>query len=448
MTTATTSKTNPSRKLPPINRSQARLAFVVLLITNILNYVDRSVLAAVQTTIQRDFHLTDTQLGWLTSSFLIIYGLSTLPIGVWADKGVRKNIVAICVSIWSLATALGGFTQNFMQLFLTRSILGIGEAGYAPASVSLIGDYFPREKRGQMLSLWSVGNLIGTAIGLIAGGLIAEALGWRWVFYIVGIPGLLAAFFIWRTVEPRRGTFDDAEDEDDDVVAAHGSIGKDLLGTVKRLSNTPTYWILTAAFICSFFIVGAAMAWIPTYLQRDFGLKVAQAASLSGVVLAGGSLTGTLLGGWLADFLQRRRPQGRMIVTTIAFLAGAPLTLLALMMHSLPYFIMAFVPAIIALSLCLGPIQAIIQDVTTPDIRSTAVGLALLLGHLLGDALSPVIIGAISQRSSLGFALLITAPTCLLLAGLICLLGLKTVAKDMEAMREQIRKQRKQSHEE
>jgi MFS family permease len=190
------------------------------------------------------------------------------------------------------------------------------------------------------------------------------------------------------------------------------------------------------------------MAWIPTYLQRDFGLKVAQAASLSGVVLAGGSLTGTLLGGWLADFLQRRRPQGRMIVTTIAFLAGAPLTLLALMMHSLPYFIMAFVPAIIALSLCLGPIQAIIQDVTTPDIRSTAVGLALLLGHLLGDALSPVIIGAISQRSSLGFALLITAPTCLLLAGLICLLGLKTVAKDMEAMREQIRKQRKQSHEE
>ncbi len=442
MTTTTTSQTNESRKLPPINRSQARFAFIVLLIINILNYVDRSVLAAVQTTIQKEFHLTDTQLGWLTSSFLLIYGLSTLPIGVWADKSVRKNIVALCVGVWSVATALGGFTQNFMQLFLTRSVLGIGEAGYSPASASLIGDYFPKEKRGQMLSIWSVGNLIGTAIGLIAGGLIAQAFGWRWVFYIVGIPGLLAAFFIWRTVEPKRGAFDNEENGDDNTAIVHGSIGKDLLATIKRLSGTPTYWILTAAFICSFFIVGAATAWIPTYLQRDFGLKVAQASTLAGVVLAGGSLTGTLLGGWLADFLQRRRPQGRMIVTTIAFLVGAPLTLLALTMHSLPYFIAAFVLAIIALSLCLGPIQAIIQDITPPDIRSTAVGLALLLGHLLGDASSPVIIGAISQRFSLGFALLVTAPPCLFLAGLICLLGLRTVAKDMRAMQKQIHRQK------
>ena len=442
MTIATSSKSNESKKSSRITRSQARFAFIVLLVINVLNYVDRSVLAAVQTTIQKDFHLTDTQLGWLTSSFLLIYGLTTLPIGVWADKSVRKNIVALCVGVWSVATAIGGFTQNFLQLFLTRSVLGIGEAGYAPASVSLIGDYFPKERRGQMLSIWSVGNLIGTAIGLIAGGLIAQAFGWRWVFYIVGIPGLLAAFFIWRTVEPKRGTFDNEENGDDDVAVAHGSLGKDLLGTIKRLSGTPTYWILVAAFICSFFIVGAATAWIPTYLQRDFGLKVAQASSLAGVVLAGGSLTGTLLGGWLADFLQRRRPQGRMIVTTIAFLVGAPLTLLALTMHSLPYFVVAFVPAIIALSLCLGPIQAIIQDITPPDIRSTAVGLALLLGHLLGDASSPVIIGAISQRFSLGFALLITAPPCLFLAGLICLLGLRTVAKDMVAMQEQLHRQK------
>ncbi len=441
MTTATSSTQVGSKKSPQVSRSQARSAFIVLFIINILNYTDRSILAAVQTTIQKDFHLTYTQLGWLTSSFLIIYGISTLPIGVWADKSIRKNIVAACVGVWSVATALSGFTQNFVQLFLTRSILGIGEAGYAPASVSLIGDYFPKEQRGQMLSIWSVGNLIGTAIGLIAGGLIAEAFGWRWVFYIVGIPGLLAAFFIWRTIEPKRGASDIAESDDDSMmktIVAHASIGKDLLATIQRLLHTPTYWILTAAFICSFFIVGAAMAWIPTYLQHDFGLKVAQAASLAGVVLAGGSLTGTLLGGWLADFLQKRRPQGRMIVTTIAFLAGAPLTLLALTMHSLPFFIIAFVPAIIALSLCLGPIQAIIQDITPPDIRSTAVGLALLLGHLLGDASSPIIIGAISDQFSLGFALLVTAPPCLFLAGLICLLGLRTVAGDMDKMQEQL----------
>jgi MFS family permease len=415
-------------------RAQARFAFIILLVINVLNYVDRSIFSSVQSVIQTEFHLTDIQLGLLNSSFLFIYGLATLPIGMWADKGVRKNIITICVTIWSIATALSGITRNFIQLFLTRSVLGIGEAGYAPASVSMIGDYFPKEKRGMMLSIWSVGNLIGTAIGLMLGGVIAQAFGWRWVFYVVGIPGLIAALLIWRAVEPQRGIFDHSEDS---VNSAHASIGKNIGSVVRRLLKTPTYWIIVAAFICSFFIVGAALAWIPTYLHRDFDLSIAKSGTLAGGVLAGGSLIGTLLGGWLADSLQRRMPQGRMIVATAAFLIGAPLTLLALSSQNLTIFIIIFAIAIVCLSLCLGPIQAILQDITPPDIRSTAIGLALLIGHLLGDASSPLIVGIISQDShSLEFALRITAPTCLLLAGLICLVGIKTVAKDMQAMQE------------
>ena len=171
------------------------------------------------------------------------------------------------------------------------------------------------------------------------------------------------------------------------------------------------------------------------YLKRVFNLTLIDAGTISGAVLAGGSLIGILLGGWLADFLQRRMPQGRMIITTIAFLVGAPLTFIALSIHTLDAFLAVFTIAIVCLSLCLGPIQAILQDITPPDIRSTAIGLALLLGHLLGDAASPLIVGIISQTShSLGFALLITAPTCLFLAGLICLIGIKTVAKDMQAL--------------
>lgn len=428
----------PKTSLQP-TRAQARFAFVVLLVINVLNYIDRSIFSSVQSVIQTDFHLTDTELGLLNSSFLFIYGLATLPIGMWADKGIRKNIVTICVTIWSLATAISGFTRNFMQLFLTRSVLGIGEAGYAPASVSMIGDYFPKEKRGLMLSVWSTGNLIGTAIGLMLGGVIAEAFGWRWVFYIVGIPGLLSALLIWRAVEPRRGAFDHGKESGNDVSAAHASISGDIVSVVRRLLKTPTYWVLVAAFICSFFIVGAALAWIPTYLHRDFHLTIARAGTLAGAVLAGGSLLGTLIGGWLADFLQRRMPQGRMIVATVAFLVGAPLTLLALSFHDLVIFMIIFGIAIVCLSLCLGPIQAILQDITPPDIRSTAIGLALLLGHLLGDASSPLIVGAISQAThSLGFALRVTAPTCLLLAGLICIIGIKTVAKDMQAMQKEL----------
>src|SRR5947209_7894836 len=142
-----------SKTIQP-SKTQALTAFIVLLAINILNYTDRSVLSAIQTHIQSDFGLSDTQLGLLNSSFLFIYGLATLPLGIWADKGIRKNIITICVSIWSVATALAGITRNFTQIFIMRAFLGIGEAGYAPASLSLIGDYFPKERRGRMLSIW------------------------------------------------------------------------------------------------------------------------------------------------------------------------------------------------------------------------------------------------------------------------------------------------------
>jgi MFS transporter, Spinster family, sphingosine-1-phosphate transporter len=439
--TTTSPPSTQSRDIAPITRGQARFAFIILLAINILNYADRSVFAAVQTKIQPEFHLTDTQLGLISSSFLFIYGLATLPLGVWADKSTRKNIVAVCVGLWSVATALAGFTQNFIQLFLTRSVLGIGEAGYAPASLSMIGDYFPKSQRGRILSIWSIGNIIGTALGQAIGGLIAVTLGWRWAFYFVSTPGLIAAFLIWRVIEPQRGAFDQEEGdaaESTNVAHGHGSIGKGFWGTLKKISRIPTYWILIGAFIASFFTVGAAMAWINTYIVRDFHLTEGIAGAVTGGTLAAGSLIGTLLGGWAADHLQRKMPQGRLLVSTIAFLLGAPLTLIALSVHSLLPFIGVFTLAIISLSLCLGPLNAVIQDIIEPEMRATAIGIVLLVAHVLGDAASPLLIGIIADHSSLGTAFITTAPICLLLAGLICLIGLKTVARDMQAMQERI----------
>ncbi len=442
--TAPTSSVARGRGTIQTSRAQARFAFIVLLAINILNYADRSVLSAVLPKIQEDLHLDNTQLGLLASSFLLIYAITTLPLGVWADRGVRKNIVALCVGVWSVATAVAGLTRNFVQLFIARSVLGVGEAGYAPASLSMLGDYFPRAQRGRILAVWSVGNLIGTAIGLILGGLVAQHFGWRWAFYIVGIPGLLAAFLIWRATEPERGAFDEEDGEEEDAgEIGHGAIGKNFWWAARRIFTIRTYWILLGAFIFSFFTIGSAQVWIPTYFVRAFSLSVAQAGSISGGVLAGGSLVGTIVGGWLADHLQKRLPQGRLLVATFAFLVGAPLTLIALSIHALGPFIGVFVLAIICLSLCLGPLNAVIQDVIAPEIRSTAIGLVLLLAHLLGDAASPFIIGVIADRTSLATALITTAPTCLFIAGLICLFGLRTVAADMKAMQKQLQRQRR-----
>src|SRR5206468_6627524 len=134
------------------SRRQAGFAFTVLLAVNVLNYADRYVLSVILPSIKRDFNMSDFQGGLLLSSFLFVYALSTLPLGIWADRSIRKNIVALCVGIWSVATILAGFTRNFLQLFSVRSVLGIGEAGYAPASLSLLGDFFSKEKRARILS--------------------------------------------------------------------------------------------------------------------------------------------------------------------------------------------------------------------------------------------------------------------------------------------------------
>ena len=421
-------------------RGQARFAFTVLLTVNILNYADRYVLSSVLPAIKKEFGMTDFQSGLLISSFLLVYAIATLPLGVWADRGIRKNIVAICVGIWSVSTALAGFTRNLIQLFSMRSILGIGEAGYAPASLSLLGDFFDKSRRGRILSYWSVGTLIGAAIGVTLGGRVADAFGWRWAFYIVGIPGLIAAFLAWRIIEPRRGAFDreNGDSETTPETIGHGSLSKNFRGSVQKLLKIPTYWTIVGALVFSFFCIGGTSFWLPTYLNRAFNLSLTNAGTISGLVLVISGVVGTVVGGWLADFMQRRFAGGRLFTCMLGFLIGAPLVLIALLIHTLALFITVFIVAAISLNFCTGPLNAVIQDIIAPEIRATALGLALLLAHVLGDAAAPTIIGVFSDQSSLGTALLVTAPTFLFLAGLVCLLGLRTVAKDMDSMQEQL----------
>ncbi|MBV9689853.1 MAG: MFS transporter [Ktedonobacteraceae bacterium] len=433
-----------SRGSVKISRTQARLIFIALLFINILNYADRYVLPAILRKIQAAPHfgglgLTDFQAGLIGSSFLLVYAFATLPLGMWADRGVRKNIVALCVGVWSIATVLAGLTINFLQLFVVRSILGIGEAGYAPAAPSLLADCFSKDRRGRVLSYWSAGSLIGSAIGFALGGFIADTLGWRWAFFVVGIPGLLAALLIWRLTEPTRGAFDREEDGKDtqDTLHEYMSTGQDLISSLTQLLRIPTYRVLLAAFTFSFFAIGGTSFWLPSYFIDTFHLSLGKAGLISGLVLVGGGLTGTILGGVLADYAQRRLPEGRLLVATLGFFVGTPLALIAFFLHHLGLVLAMFTIVAIFLSFCIGPLNAVLQDITRPDLRATAVGFSLLCAHILGDASASSIIGLLADlhHHRLGFALLVTGPTALLLAGTVCLIGLRTVAHDMKIKR-------------
>src|ERR1700681_1541435 len=168
--------------------------------------MDRYVGAAASPLIQKEFHLSDSQVGLLGSAFLLVYAVAAVPFGFWADRGVRKTVVAVGVAIWSIATLFTGFSRSFVQLFASRAVLGIGEAGYYPAGTSLLSDYFPKEGRGRVMSLWGVGSTLGIAVGFAGGGYVAEKFGWRSAFFFAAVPGVLCAVLAFRLREPLRGS--------------------------------------------------------------------------------------------------------------------------------------------------------------------------------------------------------------------------------------------------
>ncbi|HEY8839035.1 MAG TPA: MFS transporter, partial [Candidatus Dormibacteraeota bacterium] len=187
----------------------ARYVLAVMVGINFLNYMDRYVAAVASPLIQKEFNLSNADIGLLASAFLLVYAVAALPFGYWADRGVRRTVVGIGVAIWSLATLFTGFARNFFQLFLSRAILGIGEASYYPAGTSLLSDYFPKDQRGRVMSIWGVGSTIGIAVGFAGGGYIADKFGWRDAFFFAAIPGLLFALLAFGLREPLRGSVEE-----------------------------------------------------------------------------------------------------------------------------------------------------------------------------------------------------------------------------------------------
>lgn len=410
-------------------RGYPRYVLAVMVGINFLNYMDRYILPAVATRIQGEFHLSDSQVGLLGSAFLLVYAVATIPFGIWADRGVRKTVVGVGVTIWSLATLFTGIARNYLQLFLARAVLGVGEGSYYPAGTALLGDYFRKAGRGRAMSIWAAGTAVGIAVGFAGGGIIGGTAGWRVAFYLTAIPGLILAVLAFRLREPLRGA---AEEQGPRTRAA----AEITLGTVRRLLDIPSLRATIAAETALFFVLGGAAFWLPSYLSRQFGLGTGAAGTLAGGVLVIGLLAGSLLGGVLADRLTSRRGSASNLPVGLAgFVAGAVLVALALVMPSLALFVPMFLLGAAALYLYNGPYTAIKQNVVQPTVRATAVTIALLIEHLLGDSYSPFVIGRVSDAvHSLRLSLLILLPPLLLLAALFAALGLRHEDRDGRAM--------------
>jgi MFS family permease len=409
-------------------KGYARYALAVMVGINFLNYMDRYVPTAVSPIIQKEFHLNDTSVGLLASSFLIIYAICALPFGYWADRGVRKIVIGTGVTIWSLATLFTGLAQNFTQLFISRAVVGIGEASYYPAGTSLLGDYFPKSSRGRAMSIWGAGTAFGIAVGFIGGGLMADAFGWRAAFFVTAVPGIFFGILAFTLREPLRGS---AEARGPKVAHTQASGLRNFVGLLKI--KTLRYTILAQIFL--FFVLAADVSWLPIYMVRHFAVKASTAATISGGLVVVGGLIGTLGGGWIADWRSKVKARGNLEVSLAGFLVASVSVALAILAPSLTLFVPVFLVSVVALYLYNGPFTAIGQNVVPPSLRASAVTLTLFTAHLLGDSWSPAAVGFLSDKlGSLQMALLITSTPLLLVASLFTYLAFRTIEHDTTAM--------------
>ena len=397
---------------------------------NFLNYMDRYVASSVAPSIQKELHITDSQLGLLGTAFLLVYALAAVPFGFWGDRGVRKTVIGVGVAIWSVATLFTGFAGSFVQLFASRAAVGIGEASYYPAGTSLLSDWFPKDQRSRVSAIWGAGATVGIAVGFAGGGIIAEKLGWRAAFFFAAVPGLLLAILAFTMREPLRG----AVEATGQAVAktAEASLGKFL-----DLLKIPTLRATIISQTLLYFVLASNAFWLPTYLQRKFTLSSGSAGLVSGGVIVAGGLIGILAGGWIADRrASANNPKAHLEVGIAGFMAGAVLIAIAIVSPSLPLFLPFFFLTVICLYLYQGPFTAVAQNVVSPALRASSVTLLLFISHVAGDSHSPYDVGLISDHlgGNLQAALLITSPTLLVLAAVAAATGLRAVKSDTEKM--------------
>jgi len=373
----------------------AGFALAVLTAMNLLNYLDRYVPSSVKDLFKKDLGLTDTQTSLPLTAFVIVYMITSPVFGSLADKWPRKVLIASGVALWSLATAAASLAHSFAVFLLARALVGVGEAAYATLSPPLLADFYPAERRNRVLTIFYIAIPVGSALGYILGGQVGVLLGWRWAFLIAGLPGLAAAALVLLVKEPGRGRFDiDA-----------GAQPPAWPTALRLLASNREYVLAVAGYTAVTFASGALADWFPTFLNRHRAMGLVQADWLTGFSAVVGGLAGTITGGRVADALKRFTRHPYLAVCAVGTGMATLLACGALLATSRPIIIAFIFAAQFFLWWYNAPINAVLVNTVPSAMRARAFSLSILCIHLLGDAISPTVIGVVSDRSGLSFAI-------------------------------------------
>jgi predicted MFS family arabinose efflux permease len=398
----------------PAARS-AWAALVVLTLVNLVNYMDRYVVPGVGESLQHsELHLTDSQFGALTSAFFLVYMCAAPVLGAYGHRRWRLRLVAAGVATWSLATALAGLAHSYPALLSARASVGIGEAAYSAIAPALLADSFPARLRGRVFSVFFCATPVGSALGYVFGGVVDQHYGWRAAFLLAGLPGLLLAALVLALTDPARAASPVR------VAAASPDAAHTRQSGMRvylLLLNRP-YIRTVLGYAAYTFALGGIVVWMPSFLVRVHHMSLALADKQLGAAVVVTGFVGTFLGGWVGDALVKRTREGYLWLSGISMLLATPLAYVALTASAPPTYWASLIAAEILLFISTGPINSALVGQVPRVARAAAMAGAILTIHLLGDVPSPVILGRLSERTSLAEAVLII-PVAVAISGLI-----------------------------
>ena len=355
---------------------------VILALVNFVNYLDRQIIYPLFPLIGEEFALSYAQVGLLVAVFSIVHSLGTLPLGALADRTSRKKVISYGVLFWSGATFLSGLAGSFRSLLAARAMVGVGEAAYTPAATAIVTATFPRQVRARVQGVFDLGMFIGGAIGIALGGILAEWVGWRPAFFLVGIPGLVLALTILRLPEVR-----------------HERSEKHV--PIRALLRVPAYRMVFLSGWLITFAGHSYVIWGASFVHQYKGMGLREAGISLGLIVVVSGILGVMTGAALADRLARAFPWGRVLAISLGFLISAPLILYALNTPSKVLFLGAFALGSFFMTWYHGPVTATIHDLVPTRAHATAMGLYYFFVNLCATVPAGWVIGKIADRYDL-----------------------------------------------
>jgi MFS family permease len=401
----------------------ARAALAVLTGLNMLNYVDRYLPSGMLPKIAAELHLKDAESGILFSVFIATYVVVSPLAGWLGDRRARFPLAAVGVLIWSVATFSSGLAPSLTVFLAVRALVGVGEASYAVVTPSLLADFYPADRRGRAMSMFYAAIPLGSAVGFGLGGVLGQHLGWRPAFFFAGGPGVLLAVALLFLKDPPRGAHDAPRDKAANQLSTRQAL--------KVMWSRRSYVYNNAGQTIYTFTMGGLAVWMPTYFVRERHMPLDKTGLLFGGVLCIAGFAGTLVGGRLGDRLGARSRAAAFQLSGIGLIASLPFTALAILSPQPAIFWPAMGVTLFLIFLSIGPLNAAIANVLPPSVRSQGFAINVVSIHVLGDVISPPIIGSISDRVGGLKWPVFGAGALLVIAGLVLLAGRRALERDL-----------------